>query len=239
MKIAIASFLILLAAPQPSEQFARAMFGHLRAGTIECPSDFEVDLEGRTTICASYGATFSRFKSEWELHSKRHDLPDRVKQSSHWTLSGGRYSGEFTVGDHEVSVIFDEDRGLLVAIYDPGDDIDTDALAEVATSERRTIHMAGFGGVTVPRLIPESKVEPIYPVKAKRIGIEGSVTLSLVVEADGSVSDPTVLTCEPEGHGFEEAAIEAVKQWKYEPATLDGEPVAVRYTAFVRFVPNR
>jgi protein TonB len=101
------------------------------------------------------------------------------------------------------------------------------------------VHMAGFAGVTVPTLKPDSKVEPHYPVRAKQEGVEGSVTLSLVIEPDGSVGEIEVLSCEPEGQGFEEAAIEAASQWKYEPATLEGEPVAASHTVWFEFAPYR
>ena len=95
--------------------------------------------------------------------------------------------------------------------------------------------MAGFDGVSTPKLISESRVEPAYPPKAEEAGIEGSVILDAVITKDGEVSELSVLKCRPEGQGFEEAALEAVRQWRYEPASDRGEPTDVTFTIYVEF----
>lgn len=71
---------------------------------------------------------------------------------------------------------------------------------------------------------PLTRKPPLYPRNYARLGREGMVTLSYVVGVDGSVRDVFVQDSsgEPE---FEKAAINAMKRWTYEPATLDGEPV--------------
>lgn len=57
---------------------------------------------------------------------------------------------------------------------------------------------------------------PEYPRGAERRGIEGSVTISFAVEADGSVADAQVVASTPEGV-FDRAALAAVEQWRFEP----------------------
>jgi protein TonB len=69
-----------------------------------------------------------------------------------------------------------------------------------------------------PALIEQ--VPPVYPVAARTLRAEGRVTLRLAVLPDGSVGGATVLDCTRKGLGFEAAALEAVKRWRYEPAPL-------------------
>ena len=65
-----------------------------------------------------------------------------------------------------------------------------------------------------------AQVQPAYPVAARSLRAEGRVTLRLAVLPDGSVGGATVLECSRRGLGFEAAALEAVKRWRYEPAPL-------------------
>lgn len=69
-----------------------------------------------------------------------------------------------------------------------------------------------------PALIEQ--VPPVYPVAARSLRVEGRVTLRLAVLPDGSVGGATVLECSRKGLGFEAAALEAVKRWRYEPVPL-------------------
>jgi|SRR5271168_422061 len=68
------------------------------------------------------------------------------------------------------------------------------------------------------------RVEPIYPEAAREYNIEGTVKLSAVIGTDGSVRSLVLQS----GHPLlVAAALNAVKQWRYEPMFLDGEPVEV------------
>jgi TonB family protein len=96
-------------------------------------------------------------------------------------------------------------------------------------------YVAGQGGVTNPRLIPESRVSPKYPSKALKNNVEGIVVLSCLIHKDGSVGDITVVKSPGGGFGLEEAAIKAVNKWKYKPGLLNGAPVDVWFTVIVDF----
>jgi protein TonB len=61
-------------------------------------------------------------------------------------------------------------------------------------------------------------VPPVYPVAARALRAEARVTLRLAVLPDGSVGRASVEQCTRSGLGFEAAALEAVKRWRYEPA---------------------
>lgn len=67
---------------------------------------------------------------------------------------------------------------------------------------------------------------PIFPAQAFDQGLEAQVLLNITVQADGSVIEPEVV--EPQGHGFDEAAIAAALKLRFKPATVDGVPRAVR-----------
>jgi TonB family protein len=76
----------------------------------------------------------------------------------------------------------------------------------------------------------------VTPPTAKWLGVKGEVTLRVIVKADGSVAaSPRVLVARPAGRGFEEAAVEAVRQWRYTPATRRGQPVESELTIRVDF----
>ena len=69
-------------------------------------------------------------------------------------------------------------------------------------------------------------VEAEYPTAAQEAGREASVELEITVGADGRVLDARVVT--PVGDGFDEAALAAVRQFVFAPATKDGQPMAAR-----------
>ncbi|MEM7584968.1 MAG: energy transducer TonB [Acidobacteriota bacterium] len=81
--------------------------------------------------------------------------------------------------------------------------------------------------------LPIEKTPPVYTAAAKEAGVEGVVIVEAIIEADGVVSEVTVLKGLP--HGLSEAAAEAIEHWRFEPAELDGEPVQVRYNLTINF----
>ena len=87
------------------------------------------------------------------------------------------------------------------------------------------------GGVSAPRTIYAP--EPEFSEEARKAKYQGVCTLSLVVRSDGRPSDIRVLSSL--GMGLDEKAIEAVKNWKFEPAMKDGHPVAVQIAVEVDF----
>jgi protein TonB len=77
------------------------------------------------------------------------------------------------------------------------------------------------------------QVKPPYPVAAKLARVEGSVALQAVIGKDGSIQNLRVIS----GHPLlTSAALEAVKQWRYKPYYLNGEPVEVETQIVVNFL---
>lgn len=78
-----------------------------------------------------------------------------------------------------------------------------------------------------------AKAKPVYPVEARQQGVAGRVRLQVLISKTGEVAGVRVLDGNPALVG---AAVEAVKQWKYEPTALEGEPVEVVTDIDVNFV---
>jgi TonB family protein len=70
------------------------------------------------------------------------------------------------------------------------------------------------------------QVEARFPPEAAAAGVAGTVVMEVDIGADGKVLDARVV--QPAGHGFDEAALEAVRQFEFTPAEVDGQPSPVR-----------
>lgn len=86
------------------------------------------------------------------------------------------------------------------------------------------------GGVP-PR--PVRRVQPQYPASARRAGVEGPVVVRGIVRKDGRFDDAEILRDLPLGLG--DAALQAVRQWRFQPATFRGRPIDLYYTVTVNF----
>jgi protein TonB len=89
------------------------------------------------------------------------------------------------------------------------------------------------GAVRAPRKLVD--VKPIYPEGARAIQANGAVILTVIIGTDGSVSSARVVRSIP---GLDQAAIDAVTRWKFEPTVLNGEPVEVEMNVLINFMPE-
>lgn len=96
-------------------------------------------------------------------------------------------------------------------------------------------NLPGKDDVTNPEIISRTKVQPRFPKIAQGKNVLGRVVLRAVVRRDGTVGNIEVLKEAGGDCGFEAAAIEAVRQWRYKPGTKDGNPVDVYFTIVVDF----
>lgn len=87
------------------------------------------------------------------------------------------------------------------------------------------------GGDVKPAQLLKS-VPPEYPPIAKTQRISGSVQIDALIDASGNVASLKVISGPPLLH---RAAMDAVKQWKYTPAMLDGQPTSMHLTVTVQF----
>lgn len=93
------------------------------------------------------------------------------------------------------------------------------------------LHNARENGIHAPKGIYMPDAE--YSDYARRKKISGVVMLSFVVAKDGTVRDPAVTKSLEQS--LDRQALDTVKKWKFEPATKDGQPVAVRIQAEMSF----
>lgn len=93
--------------------------------------------------------------------------------------------------------------------------------------------LAQSEGVMAARLV--RRVQPDYPRIAQLMHLAGTVRLQAVIGTDGTVQQLEVLSGNPI---LVRAAVEAVRQWRYEPTRLDGQPVEVETSITVTFVLN-
>jgi periplasmic protein TonB len=90
------------------------------------------------------------------------------------------------------------------------------------------------GNVTAAKLV--NKVQPQYPPLARQTRISGTVRLHAIIGKNGQVEQLEVMS----GHPLlVQAALDAVRQWKYQPTQLNGEPVEVDTTIDVIFSLNQ
>ena len=68
------------------------------------------------------------------------------------------------------------------------------------------------------------RVEPVYPTLAKQLGRAGKVELRAVIATDGTIQSLQVVGGDPL---FYQSALEAVRQWRYRPTVLNGDPVEI------------
>ena len=95
-----------------------------------------------------------------------------------------------------------------------------------------TVYEPG-NGVSLPTLVRD--VKPSYTPQAFAARIHGSVLLSAVVLADGTVGDVAVLRSLDTLYGLDAQAVSASKQWLFNPGQKDGVAVAVRVTIEMTF----
>jgi protein TonB len=100
------------------------------------------------------------------------------------------------------------------------------AVPKVATPQRVRVSQGVSQGLLV------HKVTPQYPPLAKQARIQGVVVLQALIGKDGSIQNLHVVSGHPM---LTNAALEAVKEWKYKPYYLNGEPVEVGTTINVNF----
>ena len=90
------------------------------------------------------------------------------------------------------------------------------------------------GGVQASKLI--SKPTPVYPPIAKQARVQGTVVLAANISKNGTIEGLKVVSGHPM---LTQAALDAVRNWRYQPTYLNGEPVEVETTINVNFTLNQ
>jgi TonB family protein len=116
----------------------------------------------------------------------------------------------------------------LRGVKEPGSPASNRPVSATGGAANRRLRV---GGVVKPP-VKLVDVKPVYPEDARAAGIEGVVILGIVIGEDGSVIETRVIRSIPE---LDQAAINAVRQWQFEPTVLNGEPVEVEMNVTINF----
>jgi TonB family protein len=84
-----------------------------------------------------------------------------------------------------------------------------------------------------PRIVHQTK--PEYPTALRLLEAGGAVVVSSIIGTDGRPRQPVVLDAKGGGPALRYVALDTLRQWRFEPAKLDGKPVAVFYVLTVNF----
>ena len=80
--------------------------------------------------------------------------------------------------------------------------------------------------------VPVTKVDAVYPEKAKKERVTGTVVARLAIAPDGRVKSARIIKSIPL---LDQATLDAVKQWTFKPGTVDGKPVEMQADFTVNF----
>lgn len=109
---------------------------------------------------------------------------------------------------------------------------------QVPFSENISYGIKGSGPVDMSQLdrplTPISRIPPVYPIRARRKGIEGWVRVRFDVDEQGVISQLQIIEGNPQGV-FNKSVIQCVSKWRFKAGTVEGIPVRSRMETTIRF----
>jgi protein TonB len=131
-----------------------------------------------------------------------------------------------TASSSDAGIVFsDENSNAPLGITSSSDDV-----VPPSPAYKQDLPFSVGGQVKQPELL--SSVLPEYPPVARQWRVEGDVIVNFVVEESGNVSDIEVVSGPMM---VRQAALKALRSWKYKPAQLNGQPTAVKMQVTIRF----
>jgi periplasmic protein TonB len=142
------------------------------------------------------------------------DVPDRITEEPAW--------------QSDPMATANDGPGILNGVIDGVDTLEPPPPPPVEKPPAK-VTVGGF--IKAPAKIHDAA--PVYPAIAQSARVQGIVIIQATIGVDGHVIDATVLRSVPL---LDEAALAAVRQWRYTPTRLNGAPVAVVMTVTVNFM---
>ena len=141
----------------------------------------------------------------------------------------GRHLIDWTAGEHPL-------EGQIIGDTNMGSSRKWNRIPPAKPHEPGNTGRPAFGEYVPVAILPEAitKVPPVFPDIPKRStsAFDGTVIVQALVLEDGTVGDTRIVKSLP---GFDDAAMTAVRQWKFIPAVAKGKPVAVWVAVPVKF----
>lgn len=134
-------------------------------------------------------------------------------------------------GGPELAVV----PGTASRVTAPPSNWSTHKTEEAASADGTGAEISGSGDRA---LVVLSRTMPRYPNRARERGIEGWVRLEIVVKPNGTVGDARVIDANPK-QIFDQAALEAIRRWRFKPAYKDGRAVEQRAVQEIGFRLDR
>ena len=94
---------------------------------------------------------------------------------------------------------------------------------DVSTNGDQPKHVRVGGAVAQGNIL--TKVQPTYPMAAKKAGIQGTVELEATISKDGVPMELRVVSSPSDD--LSQSALEAVREWRYRPTSLNGVPIEI------------
>jgi TonB family protein len=153
--------------------------------------------------------------------------PGMMSQSLHSHPTSGQRTN---AGGADAAPVLDApaESDTSVALSSISSSPQVPALAPPVTQPEGPVRIGG--DVREPRLI--SSTLPVYPIGARQSGVEGDVVVNTTIDKNGSVLGMHVVSGPPL---LRQAALDALRRWKYEPSRLNGQPVAVEMQVTIKF----
>lgn len=129
------------------------------------------------------------------------------------------------------------DRGLMLKMGSIQEKVNIQAKGTPAAESQPTKSKEIRIGGAVQESKLTTKIQPIYPAAAKADGVQGRVSLETVISADGVPEDIRVISSPSDD--LTQSALEAVRQWRYSPTLLNGEPIKVVTDVQVNYTLSR
>ncbi len=95
------------------------------------------------------------------------------------------------------------------------------------------VRIPAFAADGVEPPVPVRTVPPVFPEELRRDGVSGVVTVSILIDEKGNVTEPKVVKTTHEA--FSQPALDALAKWKFKPAKQAGEAVAMRVNIPIQF----
>lgn len=169
------------------------------------------------------------FERKEVVVSQVEELPPEIKEKIEPPKAEAKPVVEIVIDD-EFSE--DEEEELEEVSTIASTVFEDEKLVVVTREEGKTSEFVVFE--KAPQAIQQ--VEPVYPDFARKLGLQGKVVVRAEVFEDGSVGAVKIVKSLMDGPGgLDEAAITAVKQWKFQPAENGGKPIACWVTFAVVF----